>query len=81
MINRVRTLKLETLPDILPVFPLPGAMLLPGGQLPLNIFEPRYLNMIEDALAASRSMTSAAPAGSCSFQKPVTVVTSSPSTV
>lgn len=54
MIDRVRTLKLETLPDILPVFPLPGAMLLPGGQLPLNIFEPRYLNMIEDALAGAR---------------------------
>ena len=54
MINRVRTLKLETLPDILPVFPLPGAMLLPGGQLPLNFFEPRYLNMIEDALAGAR---------------------------
>jgi len=36
------------------VFPLPGAMLLPGGQLPLNIFEPRYLNMVEDALKGSR---------------------------
>ncbi|MEX0695529.1 MAG: LON peptidase substrate-binding domain-containing protein [Rhodospirillales bacterium] len=54
MINRIRTLNLETLPDILPVFPLPGAMLLPGGQLPLNIFEPRYLNMVEDALAGAR---------------------------
>ncbi|MDP6573183.1 MAG: LON peptidase substrate-binding domain-containing protein [Rhodospirillales bacterium] len=35
----------------LPIFPLSGALLLPRGQLPLNIFEPRYLNMIEDALA------------------------------
>lgn len=42
------------LPDVLPIFPLPGALLLPGGQLPLNIFEPRYLNMTLDALAAGR---------------------------
>jgi Lon protease-like protein len=38
------------LPQIIPVFPLPGALLLPRGQMPLNIFEPRYLAMIEDAL-------------------------------
>jgi uncharacterized protein len=37
------------LPEILPVFPLPGALLLPRGQMPLNIFEPRYLAMIDDA--------------------------------
>src|SRR5215470_5769176 len=36
---------------IIPVFPLPGALLLPRGQMPLNIFEPRYLEMIDDALA------------------------------
>ncbi|MAN80065.1 MAG: peptidase S16 [Rhodospirillaceae bacterium] len=42
------------LPDVLPIFPLPGALLLPGGQLPLNIFEPRYLAMILDAMAAGR---------------------------
>ena len=35
-----------------PVFPLPGALLLPRGRLPLNIFEPRYLAMVEDALGA-----------------------------
>jgi len=39
------------LPEIIPVFPLPGALLLPRGQMPLNIFEPRYLAMIDDALA------------------------------
>ncbi len=39
------------LPPIIPVFPLPGALLLPRGQMPLNIFEPRYLAMIDDALA------------------------------
>ena len=38
------------LPDTLPVFPLPGAMLLPRGRLPLHIFEPRYLAMFDDAL-------------------------------
>jgi uncharacterized protein len=38
------------LPEIIPVFPLPGALLLPRGQMPLNIFEPRYLAMIDDSL-------------------------------
>ena len=38
------------LPEVIPVFPLPGALLLPRGQMPLNIFEPRYLAMIDDAL-------------------------------
>ncbi len=42
------------LPEIIPVFPLPGALLLPRGQMPLNIFEPRYLAMIDDALKTSR---------------------------
>ena len=42
------------LPRVLPIFPLPGALLLPGGQLPLNIFEPRYLAMIRDALSGER---------------------------
>jgi Lon protease-like protein len=38
------------LPEIIPVFPLAGALLLPRGQMPLNIFEPRYLVMVDDAL-------------------------------
>jgi Lon protease-like protein len=46
--------KLDDLPAEFPVFPLSGALLLPGGRLPLNIFEPRYLAMVEDALAAGR---------------------------
>jgi Lon protease-like protein len=41
-------------PDLIPVFPLSGALLLPRGQMPLNIFEPRYLAMIDDALKANR---------------------------
>jgi Lon protease-like protein len=39
------------LAQVIPVFPLAGALLLPRGQMPLNIFEPRYLDMIDDALA------------------------------
>ena len=42
------------LPDVIPVFPLPGALLLPRGQMPLNIFEPRYMAMIDDALRGDR---------------------------
>jgi Lon protease-like protein len=38
------------LPENIAVFPLPGALLLPRGQMPLNIFEPRYLSMVDDAL-------------------------------
>ena len=44
----------EDLPESLPIFPLAGVLLLPGGQLPLNIFEPRYLKMVNDALAGPR---------------------------
>jgi len=45
---------LAELPETLPIFPLPGVLLLPGGRLPLNIFEPRYLAMVRDALSGSR---------------------------
>jgi len=38
------------LPDTIPVFPLPGALLLPRARLPLHIFEPRYLAMLDDTL-------------------------------
>lgn len=54
MIDRPRHVTAETLPDTLSIFPLTGAVLLPHGRMPLNIFEPRYLNMIEDALANGR---------------------------
>lgn len=43
-----------TLPRRLPIFPLTGALLLPGGHLPLQIFEPRYLQMTRDALTGQR---------------------------
>ena len=46
--------RFEQLPETLPIFPLSGVLLLPGGKLPLNVFEPRYLAMIFDALAGHR---------------------------
>lgn len=46
----------EDLPEIIPIFPLAGVLLLPGGSLPLNIFEPRYLAMTEDALKTDHRM-------------------------
>jgi Lon protease-like protein len=44
----------EKLPNTLPIFPLTNAVVMPGGQLPLNIFETRYLNMIQDAIESHR---------------------------
>ena len=44
----------EDCPSVIPVFPLPGALLLPRGQMPLNIFEPRYLAMVDAALKGDR---------------------------
>jgi Lon protease-like protein len=43
-------IKTTDLPSVLPIFPLPGALLLPRARLPLNLFEPRYLQMFDDAL-------------------------------
>ncbi len=51
------------LPGTIPLFPLTGALLFPRGQLPLNIFEPRYLNMVDDALAGDRVIGMIQPAG------------------
>ena len=44
----------DDMPEIVPLFPLAGALLLPRGQMPLNIFEPRYLDMVDAALKADR---------------------------
>jgi uncharacterized protein len=46
----------DAMPSTIPVFPLPGALLLPRGQMPLNIFEPRYLAMIDDALRSGQRL-------------------------
>lgn len=45
---------IDDLPSAIPIFPLSGALLLPQGQMPLNIFEPRYLSMIDTALTGDR---------------------------
>jgi len=52
----------EELPTVIPIFPLAGVLLLPGGRLPLNIFEPRYLEMIQDAMASHRIIGMIQPA-------------------
>lgn len=54
---------IQDLPGVIPVFPLAGALLLPRGQLPLNIFEPRYLKMIDDALRGERIIGMIQPDG------------------
>lgn len=60
---RLRELSLSDLDGDLPVFPLPGALLLPRGRLPLNIFEPRYRAMIDDALRSRRLIGMLQPQG------------------
>jgi Lon protease-like protein len=52
----------EELPPSVPVFPLSGALLLPSGQLPLNIFEPRYLAMVDAAMSDDRLIGMIQPA-------------------
>ena len=54
MIRAFGNIDVNALPESLPLFPLSGALLLPHGHLPLNIFEPRYLRMTEDALGSGR---------------------------
>lgn len=49
------------LPAKVPVFPISGALLLPGGQLPLNIFEPEYLEMFDDAISQNRMIAMIQP--------------------
>lgn len=54
MASNVTYHKIDELPGVIPVFPLRAALLLPRGEMPLNIFEPRYLAMIEDAIRGHR---------------------------
>ena len=51
-----RRFALADLPEVIPVFPLPGALLLPRARLPLNIFEPRYLAMLDDVLRSDHRL-------------------------
>ncbi len=52
--NVTTYLSAAEVPEVIPVFPLAGALLLPRARIPLNIFEPRYLAMVEDALRGDR---------------------------
>ncbi|QYA09452.1 LON peptidase substrate-binding domain-containing protein [Agrobacterium larrymoorei] len=61
-VGNARYLKASDLPNAIPVFPLPGVLLLPEGHLPLNIFEPRYLAMFDAALASHRLIGMVQPA-------------------
>lgn len=58
--------KITELPVAIPVFPLGGAILFPGAVLPLNVFEPRYLAMVDAALAGRRLIGMIQPAGMAS---------------
>ena len=52
----VKSYKPADLPETIPIFPLPGALLLPRTRLPLNIFEPRYLAMLDDTLKSEHRL-------------------------
>lgn len=57
------------LPAELPIFPLAGAVVMPGVQLPLNVFEPRYLNMVQDALVADHLVGMIQPRSDTAFDE------------
>ncbi len=63
MSTHLKALAKRTKPGTIAVFPLSGTVLLPGCDLPLNIFEPRYLNMVDDALKTERLIGMVQPAG------------------
>ena len=54
MVGGIFDPEVDQLPARIPIFPLPSALLLPGGQLPLNIFEPRYLDMVNDCMKSDK---------------------------
>lgn len=60
-VGNARYLTEKDLPESAPVFPLTGGLLLPHGQLPLNIFEPRYLAMFDQAIAGNRLIVMVQP--------------------
>jgi uncharacterized protein len=63
--GNINYLKAGDIPTVVPVFPLSGALLLPGGQMPLNVFEPRYIAMVDDALCGDRLIAMVQPRFAC----------------
>jgi uncharacterized protein len=61
----------RSLPERFPIFPLEGALLLPGGHLPLHVFEPRYLRMTRDALRTDRVIGMIQPKGEGPGEPPI----------
>ncbi len=61
----------DDLPAIIPIFPLAGAIFFPRANLPLNIFEPRYLNMIDDAMRGHRVIGMIQPSGAGELRPPL----------
>ncbi len=61
---------IDELPSVLRLFPLTGALLLPRGELPLNIFEPRYLAMIDSAIASDRLIGMIQPLAGARAEEP-----------
>jgi Lon protease-like protein len=70
MVVMVETGLSGTIPTRFPIFPLPGAILLPGGNLPLNIFEPRYLRMTRDAMRTDQVIGMVQPCGDAIGDRP-----------
>ncbi len=62
---------IDELAEVIPVFPLGGALLLPRGQMPLNIFEPRYIAMIDGALKSHRLIGMVQPSSEEGAQPPL----------
>lgn len=68
--GNVQYRQVSDLPATLPIFPLEGALLLPLGRLPLTIFEPRYIQMVDDALVANRLIGMIQPRGKDTDETP-----------
>ena len=69
-VGNARYLTESDLPETLALFPLSGVLLLSGGHLPLNIFEPRYLALIDDALKGNRLIGVIQPVFSETIESP-----------
>ncbi len=62
--------KINELPNILPIFPLSNFIFFPNTSAPLNIFEPRYIQMIDDSIKSNRMIGMAQPKGISNIKKP-----------